>query len=364
MLPKFIKKINLEDLLILIGLLIRSFLTFSHNYWFDEKVSLNISQFPFLKLLHMAALDNHPPLYYLYLKLFSPLLLDAYLLRFTSVLLGVFSLWVAFKFFSLITNRSTSLIALLIMSLSPLQIYYSTELRMYPLFVFLGLIFYWSITRYLTYPKITNAFYLLISASLLMYTHYFGIILVLTSVVYVFLYYRKHFVKTLLLSFISGLLFLPWFIYTINFTKPGCWCFAPTIGIPAIFASFTVGLMGHFDIFDALTTNRIPLIFKTLYFLNIIYFFILYLLSVFKKINPKISQLQVFIWFPIILTSLISLKINIFSIRSFIVFSPIYYLIVAQILAKIKHKMNLYILISIFALCSVFILNAIYAWDL
>lgn len=363
--PKiFNKNISYEDLIITVGLVIRAILTFSHNYWFDEKVTLNIANFPLDKLLNMAALDNHPPLYYLYLKLFSPLLLDAYLLRFSSVLLGTLSLWVTYKFFSLVTNKKGALIGLTFMALSPLQIYYSTEIRMYPLLVLLGLCALWALMGFINSGKIKYAWTYMLFAVLAMYTHYYGVLLVAGVLAYTFLTDKIKFSKILIFSLFAILLFLPWFIYTINFPKPGCWCFPPNLGVPAIFGSFTVGLMGHFDIFDAITKDRIPIYFKAIYYLNVGYFFILYLISIIKNVKIKSIKLQIILWLPIAIMTIASIKLQLLSIRSFIIFSPLYYLAIADFLKDIKNKQILFVSIGAILLFSVAILNAVYAWDL
>ncbi len=184
-----------DDVLILCGLLIRCLLINKHNLWFDENVSLIIAQFPLGELFKNAAYDNHPPLYFILIKLFSFITNDPLLLRFSSVIIGTITLWILYKFVSQLINRRVGLVTLILFSLSPLHIYYSTELRMYELLTLEGLLLIWFLYNYLETEKSKYLIYYHLTAIVFLYTHYFSVIFLITLGAIILFFYKQFFLK-------------------------------------------------------------------------------------------------------------------------------------------------------------------------
>jgi 4-amino-4-deoxy-L-arabinose transferase-like glycosyltransferase len=117
-------------------------------FWFDEAISAVYARQDFETLFRLNAGDNHPPGYYLALKLWIGLFgTDDAIMRLFSVGPGVISIWLVW----LIGRRlfpGSPLIGLTaagLVALSPFQIYFSQEVRNYSfleLFALLA-VFFW-----------------------------------------------------------------------------------------------------------------------------------------------------------------------------------------------------------------------------
>ncbi len=102
--------------------------------WFDEAISAIYARQDFGTLLRLNAGDNHPPGYYLLLKLWSGLFGDSEgVLRLLSVWPGTISVWLVWCIGQRLLPRlpRAVLVATALMALSPFQIYFSQEVRNY-----------------------------------------------------------------------------------------------------------------------------------------------------------------------------------------------------------------------------------------
>ena len=168
----------------------------------------------------------HPPLYYIWLHFWSFFGHDEFTLRFFSVIPNCFSgiilyFYVPAKCFTI----PTALLTLLLFTISPFQIRYSQEVRMYSL---LGL---WIVSFYFFHPSILGigvgpfcsgtSF----PATLGLYTHYqAGIFLIVLNMAMVIPLYRQE-KRSLWQWFLAQLmifvLFSPWLSYFIHQFKGG-----------------------------------------------------------------------------------------------------------------------------------------------
>ena len=93
-----------------------------------------------------AKTDLHPPLYYVLLHLWSFLGRDEFTLRLFSVLTNLLTGFVLFFCVRRMFDNRTALLTLLLFTISPFQIRYSQEVRMYSLvglWMVLVLFFVW-----------------------------------------------------------------------------------------------------------------------------------------------------------------------------------------------------------------------------
>lgn len=229
---KFIQK-NIYHLIIpLILLLITSNLFSNISILpldIDELFTLNILYMNDLyKIIKFGnILDNHPPLYHLIMYFFTQIFgLSEYIIRIPSVIFTVISFYLVFvlakKLFSPVCGLISFIITIILIP-DPWITYLA---RGYSLLLLLSILTMIFLTNIISY-KVTNKekfvpfislFYFIISSLLCMYTHYFGCILVLSEILFLFLFFHKNIIKELIIIILSLIsLYAPWLL--ISFPK-------------------------------------------------------------------------------------------------------------------------------------------------
>ena len=171
-------------------------------------------------LFQIAALhatsDNHPPLFffanYYWSKYFG------YNVASIRIPAAIYSI-ITFFIILLILKRqkisnSRKVIILSLVVLSPIYLFYSNFARPYTLLMLLSLL-----SSYLSYQLILNdfnkktIFYYIVTASLCLYTHYYGVLVVASQGIYMFiesLYGNKrNIIKSVIISFVLAIIFIP-----------------------------------------------------------------------------------------------------------------------------------------------------------
>ena len=209
---------------ILLALALRlAFVTFQPLWW-DEGWSIYFASTDLRSLLELTAVDIHPPFYYVLLQvwtwLFGP---SVFAVRLLSVLIGTLSVPVLYAIGRRQAGQGAGLLAALLLSLSPLHIYYSQEVRMYGLVTLLCLLalfctLWWkqSIGRYRWFALLGYV----LSATAALYSQYYAffVLLALNLVVLAGWLLDRHQARdtrSSLLNWLSAqavifLLFLPW----------------------------------------------------------------------------------------------------------------------------------------------------------
>jgi hypothetical protein len=117
------------------------------DFDFDEVASVWYAGLPLNQMLAAlaGAIFEHPPLYYLLLKLWIAAAGSAeYPVRFLSVPLGTLAVAALYALARRLFDRRSALAAALLMAVSPLEVFYSREARMYALVTLLVLLAaYW-----------------------------------------------------------------------------------------------------------------------------------------------------------------------------------------------------------------------------
>ncbi len=226
-------KVNLALLcaILFLAFALRSFRLDGQSLWSDEGVSVTLAQRDLATIARDAAHDIHPPLYYYLLHFWVRLFGSSEIaVRSLSALCGF--LLVSFTYLlgiALFDNR-VALVASFLAAISPFQVYYSQETRMYILVALLGAI---SLFLFLKFARATGeehaaslwptlAFYTFFITSAL-YTHYFAFTIFLVANVAYALWLlltpsaRKWRALTLwsLSQLLVILLYLPW----LNFAR-------------------------------------------------------------------------------------------------------------------------------------------------
>lgn len=214
-------------ILIVIGVVLRSLRLDWQPLWWDEGYSVYFATEPLLRMFDLTARDIHPPLYYALLNGWIALWQSAapLVLRSLSVLLAVLALPLqAVLAWDLFPGRARlTVIAVLLLVLNPMHLFYSQEVRMYGLGMTLSiastLLFWrwrvganrsrwWQVRHVAGYVIITTAG---------LYTLYYFIFIALGHLLWALIIYRRHLHRLWAVVGAQALvaaLFLPWLFYT------------------------------------------------------------------------------------------------------------------------------------------------------
>ena len=107
--------------------------------WWDEGYSVWFATQPLAQMLALTAQDIHPPLYYALLHGWTLLLgTSPAVLRLLSVVVGTLTIPFIYLAARRMLARRAALLATLLLTINPLHVYYSQEVRMYGLVALLG----------------------------------------------------------------------------------------------------------------------------------------------------------------------------------------------------------------------------------
>ncbi|MFI5322019.1 MAG: glycosyltransferase family 39 protein [Thermodesulfobacteriota bacterium] len=248
----------------LLGLGLRIHRLGAESIWFDEAVSVAASKLGFIEQIrwNLTASDNNPPLYYALLHVWVLIFgVSELALRLPSAIIGSFNILLVYAVGNMLFNKKTGLLAALILALSVFHIQFSQEGRAYSLSAFLTLLSYYFFLKSVAERKRVNSIGYIVSSVLLMYSHYYGLFVILSQNIYCAWQYTTHrksgaldIKKWIALQAILGILYLPglYFLYchTIGIQK-GFWLTAPTLKV-------------ILDCFDLYTGSTILLVILTL----------------------------------------------------------------------------------------------------
>ncbi len=168
-------------LILLVGFALRLYRLGANSLWYDETVSLYLAQSDLAELIRHTAGDIHPPLYYLLLHFWGRVAgWSEFAMAFASLWFGVLLIALVLRVTrEWLAQNIIAIVAALFVALSPYNIWYSQEVRMYTLGATLGLLSVYSLRRMLQHPKIfSRAFFAYVIFSVLgFYTLYYFIFL-------------------------------------------------------------------------------------------------------------------------------------------------------------------------------------------
>src|SRR5574341_530026 len=125
----------------------------AQSLWNDEGNSARIAERPISAIVEGAAGDIHPPGYYLLLAGWRTLAGQSeFALRMLSALAGVLTVGVVYVIGASLFERRVGLIGALLAALSPFQVYYGQEARMYALVGLLAALSIWLTGKVLALP--------------------------------------------------------------------------------------------------------------------------------------------------------------------------------------------------------------------
>ncbi|MCL4830728.1 MAG: glycosyltransferase family 39 protein [Caldilinea sp.] len=208
---------------ILLGFALRLHRLGAESLWYDETVSVHLARKSIADMIAHTAGDIHPPGYYLLLHLWGRLTTPTlahgleFLYAWPSLFAGVLLLALIYALGRRLFDAPTALLGVWLAAVSPFQLWYSQEVRMYTVGAVLALLCLWAALRFV--DRLNPLRWLLVfalSAAAGMYTlYYFAFWLVGVNVIVLGLLWRnaersKRIVTWLGAQLGALLLFAPW----------------------------------------------------------------------------------------------------------------------------------------------------------
>lgn len=225
--------------ILFLGLFLRIYDLGTESLWGDEGFSILIANLDLLQVIKGTAEEPHLPLYYVILHYWINLFGDTeFSTRFLSVIFGFIAIFMIYKVGTLIFNKNVGVLSSLLLALSVFHIHYSQEVRMYSLMALLTLFSIYFFVKLLDRTSFAVSIGYIISSALLMYSHVFGLFIIIAQNIYfltLFLSkeeYKLNFRRWILFQIILVILYMPWIVFLINNIlemQSGFWIPVPTL---------------------------------------------------------------------------------------------------------------------------------------
>jgi uncharacterized membrane protein len=301
----------------------------------DECFSLFMSQYNLGKINEVLKTGDNPPFWEFFLHFWCEFFGRTELaIRIPSFIFNVLTIVPIYLIGKTISNKRVGFFASLFFIFSSFSLFISHEARVYS---FVGLIatlsFFYFLKFLETENKLRNLVLLTLCNTLLFYSHYISILVIVTQFLSFFIFNDK--LKVNLKWYVLHILF--WLIFISPFFPVLINRFFDS-GVKGTWVSNVTGINDLY--FLLLTFLNKPLI--VVLFLAVICFSIVRFFLFKKKIQSKqIIMLHFWIWFSIIFSFLLSFKISFFLNRYLYFLLPILFLSFSCLLNSIIFKINL-----------------------
>lgn len=333
-------------LILLLGLIIRFVALGEMDIWFDEAVSTLIARNPVQQIISRSpTVTVNPPLYYIILHYWSSVSPGLTGARILSVFFGLMSIIMIYLLGLRTMGPKIALTAALLCAVSPFQVYYSQELRMYSLLSFLSLGTIFSAFGIYNNDRPVDWLGFILFATAGLYTHYFSAITLAICLIALMIARQRRsgmVLRTMACGLMIASLFAPWVPSFLNNAgevygmRSGDAEPAATLSLPLSLAgtikSFSVGNEQTVSLaderFDYLVILPACLIFMWLFGLGL-------------ARGPGRIQALLMGWGiagTVLLVALISLKMHIYLNRYLIIINGPFYLVVARGLAGLERR--------------------------
>jgi len=211
------KKIPLFLILVLVIVILAAYLRIyridSKDVWLDEANTVLISSSALPEIVSRLKLDSSPPFFYLllhyWMKIFGQ---GEFAIRTLSAIFGILLVCVLFFVGRRLFTTKVGVYSALIAAISPIQVMYSQEVRMYSLLPLTSILSMYFFIRFIQEKKRMHIFWYVISTIACLYTHNYGIFL-LPAQALILLFSRPK--RKTLLTCLMGtgcviLAYLPW----------------------------------------------------------------------------------------------------------------------------------------------------------
>jgi mannosyltransferase len=322
--------------LIVVGTIFRLYLLGGKSIWLDEAFSISISQRSLIDVLRMTLrTDTHPPLYYLMLKIWLLFSQREVWVRLLSALFSIASIPVMYLLVNtMYKDKRAGLLGATILVFSPFQIWYAQETRMYAALTFFVLLSAYFFIRALQTGSIVNWMGYIIATVLALYTDNGAIWYLVTLVVFSLLsnrLFRHRAVGWLISHLAIAFLYAFWLPFLIMQTRQvteGFWLPPPSFQI----------VLGTFLDFHS---YNFPVIEISLLYMATIFVFAYIVPG--KSWQRQLASLWLFL--PLGISLLLSLRQPIFLSRNLIAASLGYYLLATDTIWKFQSRKAVMILL-------------------
>lgn len=230
------KQISYLSIIVLIALALRLPNLGRDSLWLDEAISYLVAHLSIAPILNNAAQSSHPPLYYLSLYLWKFIVADTdSALKLLNVFWNLLLIPAVYLLTLAWTNkRPLSLLAAFIIAISPFQILYSHELRMYAQLMTLVT---WSVWAYWQARQTGRwGWWLLFSFLMLtaVYTHLFALLILAAIGIFSLVRHENKVAlrNIIIVTAIILLLFLPWAQLMFTESQKDLGSLRPLLSIP------------------------------------------------------------------------------------------------------------------------------------
>lgn len=237
------KIILILSFIVAVGIFLRFYQLGTESLWLDEAWSVKESA---MSITRVAANSNQPPLYFILLNLWINLFgTGEAALRSLSAIFGIISILLIYQVGTVLFNRRVGLISGFLSAISYYYIYYSQEARDYSLFLLLSLLSYLFFIKILKEDKKWHYPCYLLATILLGYTHFFGLFIIASQVLFFLLFWNKYrrqrvkFSTTVAVTIIALLPSVSFLVGRgVSLAEHGFWI--PEPGLKSIGGTFTV----------------------------------------------------------------------------------------------------------------------------
>lgn len=322
--------------------------------WFDEVYSWNLSLDTPKDIIAIASGDIHPPLFYIVLKAWTNMFSDSvFSMRMLSTLLSMLSMLFLFNICREIKITEKRIIFVLILyAVSPLNIYYSQEVRMQSLNLFLTIGSTFFFLRFLNSKKNTHGILWALFAALSLYTHYFALLILFSQVIILVV---KYLLKEIDLNltkagFVYSLIpiafFSPWIPTFLNQTSQGQpWRVGQSI--TQISENYLVFFKEIFFSYYWNYENKGVITGTTVFSFILIIFLIVSIIIYYKKSDKKKLAIIILFVVPSLIAMLISFRQSIIFSRYLSIIVPYLFILCTFFIFRIHKKYISYPLIII-----------------
>jgi mannosyltransferase len=165
-------------LITLLGAGIR-FTGLSHSFWVDEVATAGLLDKPFVEMMRaLPGAESTPPLYYMLAWIWSRVVgADEASVRSLSALFGTLTIPICYASTRTLVSHRAGVIVAALAAVNPLLVWYSQEARAYGLYILLGALSFLCFSLALANPSPRRLTLWVGTSSLLLLTHYFGVVL-------------------------------------------------------------------------------------------------------------------------------------------------------------------------------------------
>lgn len=357
------------SLFFLLCLIIRLAFISQKNLWFDEIFSWHLTLGSFYEIIVRTSNDIHPPLYYFILKIWNAILGDSiFSMRLLSAIFTSSAIFFIYPISKRILNIQMSFLVLLLYVISPLNIYYSQEVRMAAMNLFFNagsayFLLKLSDSFAMTKSGLKDVFrnktsylYILFTACAI-YTHYFSFFILTAQLIYILYSYKsdlKRISRFMYLWVGLLLLYIPWLsVFKDHLSRGQSWRSPQTIvQILTEYVNFikdmNLGLYYHYT--DLTLIKYITIFISAALLLAIIGLFLK------REVNKDNSKVLIVlaVVIPLVLAGIISLKQKVEFYRYLSILIPYILMIFVYGLSNWNKKLLIYPLILVYAGINIF----------